>query len=213
MSVRIHSFVTGPLRTNTYLVADGGQCWIVDPGGDPSEIVECIRRLELTPAKILLTHGHGDHIAGAGRLKDAFDGLPLACPAGDEHMLSDPQMNLSEPFGFALTAPPADELLRPGQDLTLGESLWRVLDTSGHTPGGVSFYCAAEAVVIVGDTLFAAGIGRTDIPGASAGRLIGNIRENLFSLPATTRVLAGHGPETTIGAEKPYLGAGPEPAG
>jgi glyoxylase-like metal-dependent hydrolase (beta-lactamase superfamily II) len=123
-------------------------------------------------------------------------------------MLSDAAFNLSAPFGLPIVAPPPDELIEPGEVIEIGPSRWEVLDTSGHTPGGVSFYCAAAGVVIVGDALFAGSIGRCDIPGASEQRLLRNIREKLLSLPEATRVLPGHREETTIGREKrtnPYL--------
>ena len=100
-------------------------------------------------------------------------------------------------------------MVRPGQTLTLGDSSWAVLDTSGHTPGGVSYYCESAAVAIVGDALFAGSIGRTDLPGTSTERLVSNIRSQLLSLPEQTRVLTGHGPETTIGVERqtnPFVG-------
>ena len=117
-------------------------------------------------------------------------------------MRADAEANLSAAFGFDVTACGADDLVRPGRSLVLGDFQWAVLDTSGHTPGGVSYYCSQAGVVIVGDALFAKSIGRTDLPGASASRLIRNIQKNLLSLPDQTRVLPGHGPETTIGAEK-----------
>jgi len=107
-----------------------------------------------------------------------------------------------------MTFPPADELLQVGQELTLGDTVWKVLDTSGHTPGGVSFYCPDLQVVIAGDALFARSIGRTDFPGSSHAQLITTIRENLLTLPDETQVITGHGPQTTIGLERaanPFL--------
>jgi len=101
-----------------------------------------------------------------------------------------------------------DELLKPGDTLTMGEVTWNVLDTSGHTKGGLSFYCPQESVVMTGDALFCGSIGRSDIPDGDGELLIENIRNNLMTLPDNTRVLPGHGPETTIGAEKrsnPFL--------
>ena len=220
-SVTIRTFQTGLLATNTYVVASGQDCWVVDPGGGRA-VADYLRVENLVPARILLTHGHGDHIAGATALKAAFPSSSLCCPELDAALLSDVKANLSAPFGFPVTAPQPDELVQPGDTLTLGESshdgpdagagnpsAWQVLDTSGHTTGGVSFYCAAAEVVLVGDALFAGSIGRTDLPGASASRLIENVRSNLLTLPDQTRVLTGHGPETTIGVEKrtnPFAG-------
>jgi glyoxylase-like metal-dependent hydrolase (beta-lactamase superfamily II) len=208
----IHIFVAGLFQTNTFVVASGGACWVVDPAAGCDDAVAFVRRSSLAPAAVLLTHAHGDHISGVSAVRTAFAKLSpppvLICPAGDEFMLSDARANMSAAFGLAVTAPRADRLVRAGQTLTLDGSIWTVLDTSGHTPGGVSYYCAADGVVIVGDTLFAGGIGRTDFPGADSDVLAANIRANLLTLPDETRVLPGHGGETTIGVEKrsnPFL--------
>ena len=208
MGVVITTFPAGPLQTNTHLVVSDRQCWIVDPGASPPEMIALIRDSDLHVAAVVLTHGHADHIGGADELRDEFDGAPVICPVDDALMLGDAVANLSQPFGFPLTVRQPEELIRPGQQLSLGESTWQVLDTAGHTPGGVSYYCAEESVVIVGDALFAGSIGRCDLPGSDARRLIDNIRENLLSLPENTHVMTGHGPDTTIAAEKnsnPYL--------
>lgn len=208
MSLEIVKFAFGPLQTNCFVVQTEDACWVIDPGLQPHGLVEHIRSHKLECQRILLTHGHGDHIGGVGEVKEAFPTAKLCCPEGEVEALSDPMRNLSGMFGLPVTAPQPDELLMPGQTLTLGNSLWQVLDTSGHTEAGVSFYCASEDVVITGDALFAGSIGRTDIPGGDTQKLVFNIRENLLSLPGKTRVFSGHGPETTIAAEQhsnPYL--------
>jgi len=200
--LKIDTLVVGPLETNCYILRDGGDCWVVDAGIFPRPLVKFLRSSNSSPSRILLTHGHADHIAGVAKLKKAFPTASVTCPAGDAAMLCDPKANLSGPFGILMSSPEADELIEPGQILALGASRWEALDTSGHTPGGVSFYCGEHKVVITGDALFAGSIGRTDIPGASSARLLRNIREKLLSLPEDTRVLPGHGGETTIGSEK-----------
>ena len=209
MAVRIETFVVGPFQTNCYVLANGEACWVIDPGLGADSMPVWLRQQDLSPGRILLTHGHCDHIGGVGAIKEAFDDALVCCPAADAEMLGNPVTNLSHVFGAPLAAPGPDELIEPGQTLSLGDAAWRVLDTSGHTPGGVSFYCESQRAVIVGDALFAGGIGRTDFPDADAGRLIANIREHLLSLPDDTRVLPGHGPATTIGIERasnPYVG-------
>ena len=123
-------------------------------------------------------------------------------------MLSNASGNMSAAFGFNITAPPADQTVQAGDELKMGSLIWRVLDTSGHTPGGVSYYCAETETAITGDALFAESIGRTDIPGASEADLLKNIRENLLTLPDATRVLPDHGPISNIGHERkcnPFL--------
>jgi glyoxylase-like metal-dependent hydrolase (beta-lactamase superfamily II) len=168
----------------------------------PEPAIEYVQGDGLIPSRILLTHGHCDHVCGSGQFKEAFPDVLICCPEKDADMLLDPDSNLSAPFGMPMTSPPADEVLHPGQELTLGQTVWTVLDTSGHTPGGVSFYCPQEKVVIVGDALFAGSVGRTDIPGASHQLLIENIHRNLLTLPDDTRAIPGHGPETVIGLER-----------
>jgi len=201
MSVEILTFVTGPFETNTYLTRSAGECWVIDPGMGPRGLLEFLARRQLCPDRAVLTHAHCDHVAGIRDLRASVGDVPVWCPAGDADMLTDPALNLSSAFGLPIALPPPDEVFRPGDTLKLGDSAWAVLDTSGHTPGGVSLYCAAEGVVFSGDALFARSIGRTDFPGADGARLVGNIRENLLSLPAETKVYPGHGPATSIGEE------------
>lgn len=200
----------GPLQTNCYVVSrpGGPTCWVFDPGVGPRPLLDHLQREGLEVERIVLTHGHGDHLAGAGAVKRAYPQAIFTVPAGDEPMLADPGANLSGLFGMAITAPPADQLVRPGDRLSLGTVEWVVLDTAGHTPGGGSWHCPSAGVVIVGDALFAGGIGRFDLPGADGDRLIDNIRRHLLTLDDDTRVLSGHGPATTIGWERrtnPFL--------
>jgi glyoxylase-like metal-dependent hydrolase (beta-lactamase superfamily II) len=208
MTFAVETFVLGPLQTNAYLLRSGQECWVVDPGMWPHRLVRFLRKETLQPGRIVLTHGHGDHIAGISDLREYCPGIRIACPADDAPMLTDATLNMSAAFGYPIQAPPADDLLQPGQELMLGDLAWKILDTSGHTPGSVSYYCPSEKVVLTGDALFAGSVGRTDLPDGSGERLVENIRRNLLSLPDDTRVLPGHGPETTIGAERrenPYL--------
>ena len=201
MTVDIRTFVTGPLMVNTFVVASGGHCWIVDPGEGCSDVVDHIRSHQLQPDAILLTHPHIDHIAGIPELKAVFEGIDLICSAADAPGLDDPGFNLSVMLGSAVTLGPPDQTVAPEDELALGDSTWVVLDTSGHGPGGVSYYCAAAGTAIVGDSVFASSIGRTDFPGSDESQLLRNIRENLLSLPGPTRLLPGHGPETTVDME------------
>jgi hydroxyacylglutathione hydrolase len=202
MPVEIDTLVLGPLSTNTFVVRCDGECWVVDPAMDSETLLEFLQRGRIGPSRILLTHGHADHLAGVGLIKQAYPAVRLGISKMDEPMLADADLNMSAAFGMHITAPPADDFLQAKDVLTCGSSSWVVLDTSGHTPGGISFYSPDAAAVIVGDALFAGSIGRVDLRGGSAGRLLKNIRINLMSLPDETRVLTGHGEETTIGREK-----------
>lgn len=203
MNLTIDTLVLGPLEVNTYVLRAGGDCWVVDPAGmDGGELLRFLRQHRLAPGRVLLTHGHGDHIAGVPELKTAFPSCVVCCPQGDADMLGDPRLNMSAAFGVSIIVNPADELVCPGQVMTCGPTEWVVIDTSGHTEGGVSYYCKEAKVVLTGDALFAGSIGRTDVPGGHIGRLLKHIRLNLMSLDEDTRVLCGHGPETTIGHER-----------
>jgi glyoxylase-like metal-dependent hydrolase (beta-lactamase superfamily II) len=201
MSIEIRTFRLGPLETNAYLLVSGPDCWVVDPGWGPGPLLEAIADADRSLVQIWLTHGHGDHIGGVGAVRQAYPHTKILCPADDAAMLPDPALNMSLVLGVRITSPAADVRIRPGQEIAIGQSEWRVLDTSGHTPGGVSFYCEQAQVVLTGDALFRGSIGRTDIPNGDPDRLANNIRQHLYCLPPETRVLPGHGPETTIGQE------------
>ncbi len=204
MAFEIHTLALGDFQTNAYVLIDGGECWVVDPGFEPEELMDFLRGRGLTPTRVLLTHGHADHIAGVDALLAAWPGVPVCCPAADAEMLTDARANLSAVLGLSVTCHRADELLSPGEVLKMNDLSWQVLDTSGHTVGGVSFYCPEAGLAITGDALFADGIGRTDFPGGDFGRLADNIRRNLYSLPPETIIYPGHGPSSTIGAEKKH---------
>lgn len=208
MPIRIETFAVGPFATNCYVLRGEGDCWVVDPGLGSERVVQHLGQADLTPSRIVLTHGHVDHIGGVAAVREAFEGIRLWCPQGDCRMLGDPIANLSGVFGSPMALDAADEAVEPGQVLTLADTEWLALDTSGHTPGGLSYYSAQAGVVLTGDSLFAGGIGRTDFPGGDEARLLRNIREQLLALPDPTRVLPGHGPESTIGTERagnPFL--------
>ena len=212
--VSIKVFVEPMFGENALLVSAAGSRgrvgWAVDPSFPPhsERLVDYARDHGITIERIILTHGHGDHIAGIDVVHAAFPQASVMISAADEPMLRDPELNLSAPFGLEIAiAAPVTEHLEPGT-LSLGTTEWHVLDTSGHSPGGRSLYCPAAGLVITGDALFAGSIGRTDFPGSNHLQLISNIRQNLLSLPGDTIVYSGHGVTTTIENERksnPFL--------
>lgn len=204
--LNIQVFVDPDFQENSLLLWPRGHAdaWIIDPGFTPHAqlLTAALEQRKLKAVAILLTHCHLDHIAGCPDLCAALPGVKLYAPRDEQHMLQDPRANLSGPFGFDVVAPPADVLLAPGDTLKLGALTFEVLDVSGHSPGGLAYLCREAGVVIVGDALFYGSVGRVDFPGSSGQRLLANIREHLLSLPDDTVVYSGHGPTTTIGAER-----------
>jgi glyoxylase-like metal-dependent hydrolase (beta-lactamase superfamily II) len=200
---------------NCYLIspAEKHRCVIVDPGLDDQRIIDAMIQLRLNPEAILLTHGHADHIAGVESLKRCWPELPVIIGRDDAPKLLDPDLNLSSPFGFHVTSPPADQLVVEGDQLTFAGLEWEVLDTPGHSCGHVVYLYKGSSpwVVVGGDVLFQEGVGRTDFPDGDKQQLVQSIQDKLFTLPDDTVVLPGHGPTTTIGHEKqfnPFVGRG-----
>lgn len=195
----------------TVYLRDEGPCWIIDPGFPPQarQIVRHVREHRLTPAAIVLTHAHPDHIAGVDEVREHLGAMPVYCAREEWSWLIDPLQNLSALIGQPIVTKVRDPLDLPhGGSLQLDGTTWNILDCHGHSPGGRTFYCKELGVAIVGDALFAGSIGRVDFPNSDGPALMRNIRENLMTLPDETRVLSGHGPETTIGRERrtnPYV--------
>lgn len=215
-ALRLECCVEAMFGQNGYVAwtAAGPAAWIIDPGfpPQPRELLRVVEQHGLRPIGILLTHCHPDHFAGIPAIRAAYPDLPISAPGDEAHMLTDADANLSAAMGFAVTAPPAERLIKPGEALTLGSLTWEVRDVAGHSPGGLAFYCAAAGVVFSGDALFAGSIGRVDFPGCSGARLLRNIQEQLLTLPDETVVYSGHGPATTIGVERrrnPFLQGDP----
>jgi len=184
---------------------------IVDPGGDLERIKAFIAEQELTPEKILLTHAHIDHAGGTAALAREL-GVPVEGPHRDEQFWIDLLPSQAQEWGF----PPAeaftpDRWLEQGDRVMVGALELEVRHCPGHTPGHVVFFHAASRLVIVGDVLFNGSIGRTDFPRGDHATLLRSIREQLFTLGDDVVFVPGHGPLSTIGAERasnPFVGEG-----
>jgi glyoxylase-like metal-dependent hydrolase (beta-lactamase superfamily II) len=200
-------FPVGPIQANCVLLGDreAGALTVIDPGDEAARIVERVEASGLKPTMVLHTHGHLDH---AGGTADLMRRLPDGIPVGlhrDELQLYQGLVMQGRMFGMEVEEPPQPSLwLEGGQRLSLGELELEVRHTPGHSPGGVCFvvHGAPEPLVIAGDVLFAGSIGRTDLMGGSFPVLEQSIRSQLYTLPDETRVICGHGPDTTIGRER-----------
>ena len=207
--MRIERFPMGAFQVNSYVLAceSTGAVAVVDPGDEPELLIEHLEGMGARPVAILNTHGHIDHVAGVAAIVRRYD-VPFWLHA-DDRFLIDRFEDQARAFGLDFEPPPPpDHALRPGESYSLGDCELRILHTPGHSPGSVTFVHGRDA--ISGDVLFAGSIGRTDLPGADAATLFRSIDEELLPLGDDVTVHSGHGPTTTIGAERrsnPFLRA------
>lgn len=207
MSLSFLRLVLGDLGTNCYIIGDpdSKEAFVIDPDDGPA-VVDTLKERGLTCIGILLTHGHSDHIHGVQTLMDTY-GAPVYIHERDLPCLYDPQVNLSALHGRPVTITGGTiKTVKDGQHIGSGKMDFQVLETPGHTVGGVCYYMSPA--VFVGDTLFRGSVGRTDFPGGDFEALVQSIRTKLFTLPDQTMAYPGHGPETQIVFEKennPYL--------
>ncbi|MEM1422751.1 MAG: MBL fold metallo-hydrolase, partial [Planctomycetota bacterium] len=201
---RVARFALGPFMTNCYVLrgVDDASCWIIDAGLGPDVLIDHVRSSGLEPRGVILTHAHADHIGGLDDVREAFPGVPVSIHPEEAPWLDDPESNLSNNFGLPMRFAPAERTIEQGDTLGLAGEEWGVLHTPGHSPGSVSLYNAELGICFAGDTLFHGSIGRFDFPTSDGARLFASIREKLYTLPDTTLVLPGHGPETMIEYEK-----------
>jgi hydroxyacylglutathione hydrolase len=214
----VERVVVGQWKTNCYIYSSTKkECIIIDPGGSEEEIASRVDVLNMVPVGIALTHGHVDHLAALGKLRDSYAArgykLPIAISPSDRRFLGTGGrethrenlefLGLDELGFFGVDA---DELPKADVRLKEGDKVFNmdltVLETPGHTPGSVCFYAEKEGILFSGDTLFFDGVGRSDLPGGSEKKLRESIQKKIASLPPETRVFPGHGPFTTVEREK-----------
>ena len=227
----VERVIVGPWKTNCYIYSSTKkECIIIDPGGDEVEIAARVDVLNMVPVGIALTHGHVDHVAALGRLREGYASrgykLPIAINSGDRRFLGSgglethreslEHLGLDELSFFgedSLELPKADVRLKDGDRVFNMELV--VLETPGHTPGSVCFYAEKEGILFSGDTIFFDGVGRTDMPGGSEKKLRESIQGKIAVLPPETRVFSGHGPFTTVEREQrgnPFFRIAPQEA-
>ncbi len=207
--LNIRAITCNLLQERLYVAwKESGRCILADPGCyDASEISALEKLLAqegLTPAAILLTHGHFDHIFGVKPLQDRFGGIPVYLHPADEVVLG---YSADMAARLGLNAPAVDFAWTPVQDgqvLEIAGMRWEVIATPGHTPGGVCYLERGSGVMLTGDTLFAGSIGRTDFLYSEYDDEIRSIMEKLILLDPDIRILPGHGPTSTIGHERTH---------
>lgn len=206
--LNIETLVLGAVSTNCYLLIneETKETIIVDPAALASKIENRIEMLGLKPVAILLTHGHFDHILAAHELRTTYR-VSIYALKEEEELLGSPDLNLSSSFGEQVNLK-GDHYLGDQDEINLAGFSVKVLHTPGHTSGSACYYIKKEGVLISGDTLFEASIGRTDFPTGNSQALINSIKEKLFVLPGETMVYPGHGNPTQIEYEEknnPYV--------
>ena len=216
MPLTVRSFVVSPFAENTYVLSSGGEAAIVDPGtasrAERGAVEAYIEAAGLTVRHLLLTHAHIDHVFGchhfAERYGDAAEHGGWQLHPADEPLLQNAVVQ-GEMYGVRVDPPPPPaHALSAGDEIRFGDAVLQVKHVPGHSPGSVAFYSPADGLVIGGDVLFQGSIGRTDLWQGSLDVLLASIRDEILTLPDETVVYSGHGPQTTVGAERrtnPFL--------
>lgn len=196
----IRKLVVGPLEDNCFMIADEktAECLVTDPGDEPDRILDLIKENDFKVKYILCTHAHFDHVGALPEVKEETRAKIVL--HSDDLVIYKNATEYAKSWGFEIDAlPEPDLLVSEGDILRLGALEFKVLHTPGHSPGGICIY--GEGILITGDTLFAGSVGRTDLYGGDVKKLKTSFKR-LMSLPDETRVLPGHGPESTIGRER-----------
>ena len=205
----VENMVLGRLENNCYYLHKEGEkeTIMVDPSTKADHIYETLKEKGLEVKAIFITHGHFDHMMATNELKELFGDVTIYAGRKETILLEDPKMNHSVLIGKPYVIK-ADVLVKDDDEISVGSMKCKVIETPGHSIGGVCFYFEEDGVLISGDTLFFESVGRTDFPTGSHVELISSIKKKLLSLPDETTVCPGHNEQTTIAHERlfnPYL--------
>jgi glyoxylase-like metal-dependent hydrolase (beta-lactamase superfamily II) len=205
----LETFPVGPLHCNCTILGDEvtREALVVDPGDNLPEILSRLQKHGLTVRQIVVTHAHIDHVGGAAQLRK-LTGAPVVMNQQDLGLLGMMEMQAGWLGVPTPQVAPPDASAEDGLTIGLAALPAQVLHTPGHTPGSICLLFSNQHLLLAGDTLFAGSIGRTDLPGGDGQQILRSLRERLLVLPDATRVVPGHGPETTIGEERqsnPFL--------
>lgn len=207
----LETIVVGALGVNCILIGckETRQAVVVDPGDEAERILDAVDGHKLDLIAIINTHGHFDHVGANKQLKQTLN-VPIYIHPADAALLERVAVTANMYGLSGENSPQPDQNLEHGQTIKVGNLSMQVIHTPGHTPGCCCLYLEQEQLLISGDTLFADGVGRTDLPGGSTVQLVDSIKTRLFTLPDGVQVYPGHGPATSIGHEKkhnPYVGS------
>lgn len=202
--IKIGRMVLGQVATNCYFVYDTEkmEAVVFDPADYGATIFDKLKENGLKVAAIFLTHGHFDHILGVAKLKQ-LSHVEIYAAKAEQELLSSEDLNCSAQTGRIATVTP-DHLLKDGETVEIAGIPIKMILTPGHTGGSCCYYIESAGILLSGDTLFEASVGRTDLPTGSMSDLVHSVKEKLFVLPDETVVYPGHGDKTTIGSEKKY---------
>lgn len=206
MTLEILKMTLGPAQTNAYLVAEASNpdAVVIDPSWDGHLILQAAAQRGWRVTNIWLTHAHFDHFGGAAAVADGGQPPPPVALHPEDYVLWRAGGGAAQ-YGLQFDPGPEPTVdLLPGQVLHVGSVELQVRHAPGHTPGHVMLYCPAEKLMFCGDVIFQMSIGRTDFPRSDHRTLIESIHREVLSLPGETRLLPGHGPETTVGQERLY---------
>lgn len=206
MPLEIVRFTLGPAATNAYLVApEGGkEAVVIDPSWDGHVILAAANQRGWRITNIWLTHAHWDHFGGAAAVADGSSPPPPVALHPEDYWLWRDNGGAAK-YGLQFDPGPEPTIeLTPGQTIFIGEVEVQVRFAPGHTPGHVVFYVPSESLMFCGDVIFQMSVGRTDLPRADHRTLLDSIHREVLSLPNETRLLPGHGPETTVGQEREF---------